>query len=234
MWTNLELHTGIAVRATDVALTLPEELLLLRVSGGEARSRPASGFTSTANRPLAAARLIDLILAKRIAVTFRRKRLLWSDAVAVLDATPTGDALLDDVLQLIATADARSCSSWVKRTAKGAEVAYWDRLVEKALLRPDQISFDAPWDAVHADTLAAITERVRCAITEPGRADLRDVALATLAFHTQSLFFVLHRLQRSPAGLARNYMANRREKRLAWDALDSYKRSLTSHAGLDG
>jgi hypothetical protein len=27
-------------------------------------------------------------------------------------------------------------------------------------------------------------------------------------------------------------MAYRRDKRLAWDALDFYKRSLTSHAGL--
>ena len=43
---------------------------------------------------------------------------------------------------------------------QGAEVAYWDRLVEKALLRPDRISVDAPWDAVHADTLSVIAERV--------------------------------------------------------------------------
>jgi Golgi phosphoprotein 3 (GPP34) len=230
--THNELHTGIAVPATDVTLTLPEELLLLRVSVGDAMSRPTGEFLSTAKRPLAAARLIDLILAKRIAVTFRRRHLLSSDSVAVLDATPTGDALLDDVLQLIATPEPHSCRYWVKHTARGVEVAYWDRLVEKALLRPEHVSFDAPWDGVHAGTLSAIAERVRSAITEPGRADLRDVALATLVVHTQSLFMVLHRLQRSPAGLARSYMAHRRDEGLATDALDSYKRSLTSHAGL--
>ena len=58
------------------------------------------------------------------------------------------------------------------------------------------------------------------------------MALATLAVNTQSLFKVLHRPQRSPAGLARNYMAHRRDERLAFDALDSYKRSLTPQAGL--
>jgi Golgi phosphoprotein 3 (GPP34) len=215
-----------------MTLTLPEELLLLRVSVDNARFGPTGEFFSTANRPLAAARVIELILAKHIAVTCRRRRLLSSDAVAVLDATPTGDALLDDVLRLMATPDARSCSYWVKRTAKGAEVAYLDRLVEKALFRPDHSSFDAPWEAVHADTLSAIAERVRSAITEPRRADLRDVALATLAVHTQSLFEVLHRLQRSPAGLARSYMAYRRDEGLALDALGSYKQSCTSHAGL--
>jgi len=54
------------------------------------------------------------------------------------------------------------------------------------------------------------------------------VALATLVVNTQSLFDVLHRLERSPAGLARNYMAHRRDQRRALDALDSYKRSLAS------
>jgi|tagenome__1003787_1003787.scaffolds.fasta_scaffold20479287_1 hypothetical protein len=215
-----------------MTLTLPEELLLLRVSVGEAMSRPTREFSSMAKRPLAAARLIELILAKRIAVTFGRRGLLSSDAVAVLDATPTGDTLLDDALQRIAMPDSRSCSYWVKRTARGAEVAYWDRLVEKALVRPDHISVGAPWDAVHATTLSAIAERVRSAITEPARADLRDVALATLVVNTQSLFDVLHRLERSPAGLARNYMAHRRDQRRALDALDSYKRSLASHAEL--
>src|SRR4051794_26209016 len=152
-----------------MTLTLPEELLLLRVSVGEAMSRPTGEFFSMAKQPLAAARLIELVLVKRIAVTFRRRYLLSSDVVAVLDATPTGDALLDDALQRIATPDARSCSYWVKHTARGAEVAYWDRLVENALLRPDRISVGAPWEAVHADTLSALAERVRSAITEPGR-----------------------------------------------------------------
>ena len=39
-------------------------------------------------------------------------------------ATPTGDALLDDVLErLVAAADARPCAYWIKHVAKGSEAA---------------------------------------------------------------------------------------------------------------
>lgn len=93
------------------------------------------------------------------------------------------------------------------------------------------MTWRAPQDAVDADTLAALAHRIRSAIDEPDRADLRDLALVTLVVHTQSLFGVLHGVQWSPAGLARGYMTRRREDGLALDALDTYKRFLRAQPG---
>jgi hypothetical protein len=133
-----------------MALTIPEELLLLRVSVGQARERPQRELLAEANRPLAAARLIELVLTKRIGVEARRRHLLVSEAVVVLDSAPTHDPLLDEVVERLARADAHSCSYWIKRVAKGSEAAYWDRLVSRSLLRPRVLHADTARHAAHA------------------------------------------------------------------------------------
>jgi hypothetical protein len=85
-------------------------------------TRPRHALT---DEPLAAARLIELVLANRVSVEPRRRDLLARDDIVVTEATPTGDALLDEVLERLAAADVHSCPYWIKRVAKGSEAAYW-------------------------------------------------------------------------------------------------------------
>jgi hypothetical protein len=214
-------------------LSIPEELLLLRAAFmGTAAARPKRDFHALANEPLAAGRLIELVLAERVTVESRRHRLLWREDVVATQATPTGDALLDDVLERLAAADVHPCVYWIKHVAEGSEAAYWDRLVAKSLLRPDTLGSDARRHVANTDAVAAVTQRIRAVLAEPGAASLRDVALVTLLAHTQSLFGLLNDAGKlSPAGLVRGYRAQQRDDRRARQALDEYERSARSAAG---
>jgi hypothetical protein len=191
-------------------LSIPEELLLLRAAiMGTAAARPKRDLHALANEPLAAGRLIELVLAERVTVESRRHRLLWREDVVATQATPTGDALLDDVLERLAAADVHPCAYWIKHVAKGSEAAYWDRLVAKSLLRPDTLGSDARRHVANTDAVAAVTERI-----------------------TQSLFGLLNDAGKlSPAGLVRGYRAQQRDDRRARQALDEYERSARSAAG---
>jgi hypothetical protein len=208
-------------------LTIPEEMLLL--NGAWWPKRPGYALL---DQPLAAARLIELVLARRVSVDSGRRQLLARDDVVVTQPTPTGDALLDEVLERLAAADVRSCTYWIKRMAKGSEAAHWDRLVATSLLRLDTLSGDAARHVADADAVAAVRDRIRAVLAQPEAADVRDVALVTLLAHTQSLFALLHDpAELSPSGLVRGYRAHRRDDRLARQALDMYMRLAGSVAG---
>lgn len=213
-------------------LTIPEELLLLHAALLDRMpARPRRDAHPLANEPLAAGRLIELVLARRLTVEFRRRHLLARDDVVVSDATPTGDALLDEVVERVAAADANTCSYWIKRGAKGSEAAYWDRLVARSLLRPDSESGDVDRSAADTDAVAAVIARIRAVLDEPERSGLRDVALVTLLAHTQSVFGLLHEVESTPSGLVRGYRAQRRDDRRAREALDKYKSFTAAAAG---
>ena len=115
--------------------------------------------------------------------------------------------------------------------AKGSEAAYWDRLIATSLLRPDTPSGHAARHVADADAVAAVTDRIRAVLAQPEDADLRDVALVTLLAHTQSLLVLHDRGKVSPSGFVRGYRAQRRDGRLARQALDKYKRFAQSAAG---
>jgi Golgi phosphoprotein 3 (GPP34) len=214
-------------------LTIPEELLLLHAALiGTAAARPRRDLFALVNEPLAAGRLIELVLAQRVAVESRRHRLLWRDDVVATQATPTGDALLDDVLERLASTGARPCEYWIKHLAKGSEAAYWDRLIAKSLLRPDMLGRDASRHVADMDAVTAVTHRIRAVLAQPEAASLRDVALVTLLAHTQSLFGLLNDAGKlTPLGLVRGYRTQKRDDRRARQALDEYERFASSAAG---
>jgi Golgi phosphoprotein 3 (GPP34) len=212
-------------------LTIPEEQVLLYAAlMGTAAKRPKRDLYALMNEPLAAGRLIELVLAERVAVESRRHRLLWREEVVTTQATPTGDALLDDVLErLVAAADARPCAYWIKHVAKGSEAAYWDRLIAKSLLRPDTPGGGASRHVADVDAVAAVTDRVRAVLAQPEAASLRDVALVTLLAHTQSLFGLLNDAGKlTPLGFVRGYRAQKGDDRRARQALDEYVAGLGS------
>jgi hypothetical protein len=218
---------------TTVTLTIPEELLLLNAALLQtAAARPKRSLLGLTNEPLAAGRLIELVLTERLIVEYGRHRLLWRDDIVLIDATPTGDPLLDDVLERLAAAtDVRTCTHWIKHVAPGSEAAYWDRLVAEALLRPDPQSSDASPTVADADAVAAVTDRIRDVLAQPQAAGLRDVALVTLLAHTQSLFGFLHDAGKlSPAGIVRGLRAQRHDDRRGRQVLDEYERFVRSAA----
>jgi Golgi phosphoprotein 3 (GPP34) len=214
-------------------LSIPEEVLLLRAAlMGKAAARPKRDLHALANEPLAAGRLIELVLVERVTIESRRHRLLWREDVVATETTPTGDALLDDVLERLAAADARPCAYWIKHVARGSEAAYWDRLVAKSLLRPDMLGSDASRHVADMDAVTDVTDRIRAVLAQPEAASLRDVALATLLAHTQSLFGVLNNAGKlTPVGLVRGYRTQQRDDRRARQALDEYERFARAAAG---
>ena len=210
------LEYAVVAARSGAPLTLPEELLLLRAKG---LSRPRHALSATVDRPLAAARLVELLLGGRIRVDIRRRGPVLTDAVHVIDPSPTGDPLLDDVVHRMASEGTRSCSYWLRQASKGAEMAYWDRLVSRSLLRP--AGLDAEPLVPDTAAVAATTARIRSVLADSVGADLRSLALVSLLVHTGSLFGVLHDLDPSPAGLVRGYRDQRRTER----AIDAYRRA---------
>ena len=110
---------------TDIRdrLALADELLLLALddeSGDRTRStelEPALG----------GALLLDLALRRRVGVA--------DHEVVVLDASPTGDSLLDSLLARIRGERPRSAKHWVVAAQKGVRAVVGDRLVAAGVLR---------------------------------------------------------------------------------------------------
>ena len=86
---------------------------------------------------LGGAVLLELALAARVDVT-EKQGWLGRTRVVVLDATPTGDSVLDDALTLLRTGKAREPQSAVTSLSKKLRAALLGRLVERGVLRREQ------------------------------------------------------------------------------------------------
>jgi hypothetical protein len=216
------------------APSIPEELLLLvdSVWGRRVADRDRPLLLQTVGRPLAAGRLIALVLAGRVAVGSTGRGLRRREVLLVRDVSPTGDSLLDDDLERIAGSKLRSYGYWIDHPAKGSAVACWDRLVERSLVRRDDMS-DASRYVADANALAATTERIRAVLAEPERADLREVALVTLLAHSKTIGALQHQTERTPVGLVERYLAKRRNEKLGRRAIGNYKRFVVPLLGED-
>lgn len=202
-------------------LTIPEEALL-------AQTRPFGRDLPLPqvwlqDEPLAAGRLIELILSRRITAGTTRGRFLYRETVRVVDATPTGDPLLDETLDSVGADNRQTCAHWVKRLAKGSRDAYLDRLVEKSLLRRDERGSDPQQYVADADALATLIERIRAVLEQPPAADLRDAALVTLLGYAGALFPILNELRWSPSALVGDFLARRRLDQAGRQAIELYK-----------
>lgn len=162
---------------TSVALA--EELLLL---GYDDESGKATGSRIALDLGMAAAVLVELALAERIA---------YSDgSIVVIDPTPTGDAIADDVLARIAADTPHSPSSWVQRLRHGLRDRILADLVARGVVR-DIDETELGFIHIHrypvadASVEAECRQRLAGALTGENAPDERTAALATLLAATR-------------------------------------------------
>jgi hypothetical protein len=157
---------------THVALA--DELLLLGYDD-------ETGRTTTSQIALdlgmVAAILVELALRGRLAIV--------DNAVAVRDATPTGDPVADDILARVGADTPHSAASWVQRLRHGLRNRILASLVERGVIREtDENALDVITlhryptvdPAPEADTRA----RLAAALTGDEPPDERTAALAAL------------------------------------------------------
>jgi hypothetical protein len=171
-------------------LTMPEEVLLVHMRPfGKRLALERKNFVLflPADETLAAARLIELVLAKRVALASPHRHTQGNESILIVDAAPTGDPLLDEALTRLGEDDRRrpSCRRCIKRLSKGSQQAYWDRLVAASLLRPGALASDSQKYVGDENAAAAIFERIRAVLDTPPPVDLRDAALVTFLAHAR-------------------------------------------------
>ena len=112
-----------------MTLTMPEEILLLLLD--DETGRPVGLPGPAGDLALASAILMELALAGRIDTDL--------DSLAVMDATPVGDVLLDTVLaRLVAAGGPRRSTLWIQEIAEDSanlRGAVVERLVRGGVLR---------------------------------------------------------------------------------------------------
>ncbi len=108
-------------------LRFAEEIILLLLNDEDGSFAPVPYWSL--NYALAGGVLMDLALENRIDTDLEK--------LVLIDATPTGDSLLDPTLAEIAAEEGRDARFWVERTANRAEEireGVLDRLVEHGIL----------------------------------------------------------------------------------------------------
>jgi hypothetical protein len=159
--------------------SLPEELLLLALHDEKGSVIPAAA--SVLNGALIGAVLMELGLAGRLQE--------HDDGALVADPTPTGNAIMDEALQIIADADhPRMPSYWVGRLS-GRMPRLKDRLLEQLVdrgvleRRERRILWVFPSRSFPLADAAAeqqVRDRVRAVILDGRPADQRTAALIGL------------------------------------------------------
>ncbi|HEX3954898.1 MAG TPA: GPP34 family phosphoprotein [Stellaceae bacterium] len=116
-------------------LSFVEEIVLLQLD--DTHDHQVDLLESAANVVLAGAALMDLALRNRIDADLRR--------LFVVDRTPIGDDILDDVLQQLAVIggdlSAASAIEWVTQSADKYHKKALQRLVAKGILREEEGRF---------------------------------------------------------------------------------------------
>jgi hypothetical protein len=106
--------------------TLGEDLLLLAV-----RPNGTLGVAPKLRFALSGAELVRLAAARRVDIVRGR--------IVILDATPTGDALLDEALRSMEGGLRRpTAKAWVARQRRGLVEAYLDRLAAAGTIRAER------------------------------------------------------------------------------------------------
>jgi hypothetical protein len=160
-----------------VNVSLAEELALLAYDDDGS----THGAGKNLDLGLAGALLLELALAGRVGVTDKR--------LAVIDPTPTGDALIDATLRRIAAERRRRTpKDWVTRIAKGVRPPVLDRLVEAGVLRREtdiilwvfRRTRYPSYYGVEPPVETAARQRMHAAVGGTGRVDPRTAALCGL------------------------------------------------------
>ncbi len=159
-------------------LALPDELLLLALDD----ERGTRAHATELEPGLAGAVLLDLALRGRLDVVDK--------TVRAIDATPTGDAVLDHALAAVADAPKlRAPTWWVAHLQKGVREQVADRLVASGALRRDEhkVLWIFPVTRLPADDPgpeSAVRARLDAAVLHGVTPDHRTAALAALVHAT--------------------------------------------------
>ncbi len=157
---------------------LAEELLLLAFHDQTGRNQ-----ATNLELGLAGAIVLELALAERIDVVDKRVR--------VVDATPTGDGLVDSMLQRLADDKPRRAQSVVQRLSRGLVQQVRDGLVRSGVLRHDRDTvlglFPFNRYVATADNRIEVdaVRRLSTAIDTGHTRDQRTSALASLVYILQ-------------------------------------------------
>ncbi|GIG85700.1 GOLPH3/VPS74 family protein [Plantactinospora endophytica] len=153
---------------------LAEELLLL---GYDDKSGKATGSRIGLDLGMAAAVLVDLALAGRVA---------FSDgSIVATDSTPTGDPVADDVLARIAADTPHTPASWVQRLRHGLRDRILTGLCARGVIS-DVDETELGYIHVHRYPVldpsveTEIRNRLTSALTGEGVPDERTAALAAV------------------------------------------------------
>jgi Golgi phosphoprotein 3 len=178
-------------------LSLAEELLLLAID--DESNRVPMAQSSKLDYVLAGAVLMDLLLTDR---------LRFADGkLAVADASPTGDAVLDDALtKLERSAKPRSPQHWVNRLAGDhLRDRVIDELVQRQIVRREEHHILGIFPANRFPTEdptpeQAVRARLRAVLLEGREPEPRDAALVALLKAGDLLGAVLSKEERHRAG----------------------------------
>lgn len=161
-------------------LTLPEEAMLLALHD----EKGTLAFGSMVGYAIAGGIIAELVLRMRIDV----ERVRRSTLVNVVNATPTGDLVLDSALEKMRTAKRRaSVQSWVSRLARSrTNKTLSERLRQRGILRRDEgrLLFVFRRDVYPTSDPTperAAIGRMRSAIFDDAPTDARTAILASLA-----------------------------------------------------
>ncbi|THV41885.1 GOLPH3/VPS74 family protein [Glycomyces buryatensis] len=157
--------------------SLLDELLLLAYDDTTGKCR-----TSYLNLGLGGAIVLELTLAQRIDVVDKK--------VVVIDATPTGDALLDERLAAIANDKPRAPRTVVERAGKGVRQRVLDDLVARGVLRHEQSMVLGLFPShrylpADAGIEADVRFRLSNAVTVGEAGNARTAAIASLVYALQ-------------------------------------------------
>ncbi len=161
-------------------LSVAEELFLLALDETTGALKPLS--KGLLGRALAGAALMELALLNRVDVDLKELRLAGR--------APTGDSLLDAILDEIAAAPAvRSSADWLDLLAhQGVAIQerVRDRLIRKKILQEERNrlirAFQAPRQSVLKEgEIKDVKIRLRDMVFSPGVPDPRDVLILSLA-----------------------------------------------------
>lgn len=112
-------------------MLIAEDVLLLMTD--DATGKPIVGSTEL-DHALAGGVLLELAMAERVDVE-KGEGFARGDRVVVTDASPTGDAVLDDALARIADQRRRKPEYVVAALRKGLRTRLYERLAERGVLR---------------------------------------------------------------------------------------------------
>ena len=164
------------VAIVTVMETLGEDLILLAV-------RPDGTLGAAPKLPfgLSGSELVRLAAARRVDIVGGR--------IAILDATPTGDALLDAALQSMEGGGWHqpAAKAWVARPRRGLVEAYLERLVAAGAIRGERgkvlgVFPVTRWRVADTARLGQVRARLDAVASGSDSTDAAQAALAGLAY----------------------------------------------------